>query len=76
MLEFRGPNKNITTNFIAVYIFSELKFAHEHESVNTYGVLKAAYNNNNAILGMSHQQGEGIIIIYQLRIESAAAHYV
>ena len=48
---------------IAVFVFSELKFAHEHESVNTYGVLKAAYNNNNAILGMSQQQGEGIIII-------------
>ena len=48
---------------IAVFVFSELKFAHEQESVNTYGVLKAAYNNNNAILGMSHQQGEGISII-------------
>ena len=42
----------------AVFFFSELNFAHEHESVNTYGVLKAAYTNNNAILGLSHQQGE------------------
>ena len=30
---------------IAVFVFSELKFAHEHESVNTYGVPKAAYTH-------------------------------
>ena len=44
---------------IAVFVFSELKFAHEQESVNTYGVTKAAYNNNNnTVLGLSVQQGE------------------
>ena len=60
--DFRGRIQIIMIT-IAVFVFSELKFAHEHASVNTYGVLKAAYTNNNAILGMSHQQGEGIIII-------------
>ena len=29
----------------AVFIFSELKLAHEQESVNPYGVMKIAYNN-------------------------------
>ena len=38
---------------IAVFVFSELKFAHEHESVNTYGVLKAAYKTTYLILGLS-----------------------
>ena len=54
-----GPKqKNIITNFIAVYNFSELKFAHEQESVNPYGVMKIAYKHHNLILGMSYQQGE------------------
>ena len=61
--EISGVEQNHHDFHYAVFFFSELKFAHEQESVNTYGVLKAAYNNNNAILGMSHQQGEGIIII-------------
>ena len=29
----------------AVFFFSELKFAHEQESVNTSGATKAAYTN-------------------------------
>ena len=28
-------------------IFSELKFAHEQESVNPYGVMKIAYKTTN-----------------------------
>ena len=43
---FPGSNKIIMIT-IAVFVFSELRFAHEHESANTYGVLKAAYTNNN-----------------------------
>ena len=44
--DFRGRIQIIMIT-IAVFVFSELKFAHEHESANTYGVLKAAYTNNN-----------------------------
>ena len=56
--DFRGRIQIIMIT-IAVFVFSELKFAHEQESVNTYGVLKAAYNNNNnTVLGLSVQQGE------------------
>ena len=55
--DFRGRIQIIMIT-IAVFVFSELKFAHEQESVNTYGVLKAAYTNNNTTLGLSHQQGE------------------
>ena len=37
----------------AVFFFSELKFAHEQESVNTYGVTKDAYTKHYLILGLS-----------------------
>ena len=42
--DFRGRIQIIMIT-IAVFVFSELKFAHEQESVNTYGVTKASYTN-------------------------------
>ena len=53
---FPGSNKIIMINN-AVYIFSELTFAHEQESVNTHGVMKDARTNTYLILGLSLQQG-------------------
>ena len=51
-----GSNKIIMIHN-AVYIFSELKFAHEQEFANHYGVMKIAYTNTYLNLGLSLQQG-------------------
>ena len=42
--DFRG-RQIIIMIYNAVFFFSELKFAHEQESVNTFGVLKSTYTN-------------------------------
>ena len=46
-----GSYKGIVSLCRAVFFFSELKFAHEQESVNTFGVLKITFKN--AILFLS-----------------------
>ena len=42
--EISGVENN-HNDFNAVFFFSELKFAHEQESVNTFGVLKITFKN-------------------------------
>ena len=45
--EISGVVTTIITIYIAVFFFSELKFANEEDVVNHYGVPKAAYQNNH-----------------------------
>ena len=47
---FPGSSKIIIMIYNAVFFFSELKFAHEQESVNTSGVTKVAYTHNTIMM--------------------------
>ena len=49
-----GSSKGIVSPNLAVFFFSELKFAHEQERANTPGVLKlnTTTNNNNTLIWM------------------------